>query len=345
MGSAVLVALLTVVFVGGLGALALADRAGAGRIAHGVAIGSIDVGGLTKAQALQRLERRIGSPSRRPVTVRVGGRVVKLTARRAGVRLDVALAVDRALSAGRGGNFLGRGWRQITGGAVRASEPVHVSVNRGSVRSFVGGLARDVARPATDAQIAINIDSVAVMPAKDGRRLTGTTTLERRIARAFTVRHTARTLSASTAPVHPAVTESSIWSRTPTVVTVAHDARRVRVFQRGKVVKQYTVAVGDPQFPTPRGRFAVQSKQKNPAWNVPTSAWAGSLAGKTIPGGAPTNPLVARWIGFSGSVGFHGTREAASLGQAASHGCVRMAPSDVIDLFDRVQVGTPVLVG
>ena len=54
---------------------------------------------------------------------------------------------------------------------------------------------------------------------------------------------------------------------------------------------------------------------------------------------------MARWIGFSGSVGFHGTREAASLGHAASHGCVRMDPKDVIDLFDRVQVGTPVLVG
>ena len=59
----------------------------------------------------------------------------------------------------------------------------------------------------------------------------------------------------------------------------------------------------------------------------------------------PDNPLVARCIGFDGSVGFHGTAEVASLGQAASHGCVRMDPADVKDLFTRVNVGTTVFVG
>jgi len=77
---------------------------------------------------------------------------------------------------------------------------------------------------------------------------------------------------------------------------------------------------------------------------VPNSEWAGDLAGQVIPGGAPGNPLVARWIGFNGSVGFHGTADTASLGSAASHGCVRMDPADVIDLFERVEVGTTVYV-
>ena len=84
--------------------------------------------------------------------------------------------------------------------------------------------------------------------------------------------------------------------------------------------------------------------QKNPAWNVPQSDWAGKLAGQTIPGGDPRNPLVARWIGFNGSVGFHGTASIASLGSAASHGCVRMSPGDVTDLFEQVTTGTPVYV-
>lgn len=340
-----LVAVLTVVFAGGLGTLALADRAGSGRIPDGVAIGSVDVGGLTKAQALARLDRRLGSPSRRPVEVRIGGRTEHLSARRAGVRLDLAPAVERALATGRKGNFLGRGWRQITGGRVRANEPVRATVDRSAVHAFVAGLSKQMSRPAMDAQLAITVESVAVTPAKEGRRLAAAATLERRIVHAFRSRHGARKLSASTTRVRPAVTEASLWSRTPTVVTVAKDARRVRVFRHGKVVQTYRVAVGSSKFPTPRGRFAVDAMQKNPAWNVPQSAWAGSLAGKTIPSGDPANPLVARWIGFSGSVGFHGTREKASIGQAASHGCVRMDPSDVVDLFGRVRIGTPVLVG
>jgi lipoprotein-anchoring transpeptidase ErfK/SrfK len=84
--------------------------------------------------------------------------------------------------------------------------------------------------------------------------------------------------------------------------------------------------------------------QVDPPWNVPDSDWAGDLAGSTIPGGAPNNPLVARWIGFNGSVGFHGTADIGSLGSAASHGCVRMNPRDVIDLYERVDVGTTVYV-
>ena len=118
----------------------------------------------------------------------------------------------------------------------------------------------------------------------------------------------------------------------------------MRVFDRGELTKSYTVAVGAPEFPTPPGEYTVQSKQVNPAWSVPQSAWAGDLAGKVIPGGAAGNPLVARWIGFNGSVGFHGTATISSLGGAASHGCVRMNPRDVIDLYERVEVGTPVLV-
>jgi lipoprotein-anchoring transpeptidase ErfK/SrfK len=96
---------------------------------------------------------------------------------------------------------------------------------------------------------------------------------------------------------------------------------------------------------TPAGLYRIQNKQVDPAWHVPHSAWAGSLQGQTIPGGAPDNPLKARWLGVYDGVGIHGTSEDWSIGSRASHGCIRMHVSDVIDLFDRVPVGTPVLIG
>ena len=58
----------------------------------------------------------------------------------------------------------------------------------------------------------------------------------------------------------------------------------------------------------------------------------------------PDNPLKARWMGIYNGAGFHGTSDDGSLGSAASHGCVRMAVPDVIDLYDRVDVGTPVYI-
>jgi lipoprotein-anchoring transpeptidase ErfK/SrfK len=191
----------------------------------------------------------------------------------------------------------------------------------------------------------MTVSQVSVSDSQSGRRLAGRASLVKRIERAFTRADASRRLSAHTATVAPNQTAADVWAAHPTVVTVSHDAKRVTVFDHGQVAARYHVAVGDPKYPTPYGQFAVQSMQKNPTWNVPNSEWAGELAGKTIPGGDPRNPLVARWIGFNGSVGFHGTKDLASLGRAASHGCVRMDPKDVTELYERLSVGTPVLVG
>jgi lipoprotein-anchoring transpeptidase ErfK/SrfK len=95
---------------------------------------------------------------------------------------------------------------------------------------------------------------------------------------------------------------------------------------------------------TPAGLYDVQDKQVDPSWHVPNSAWAGSLAGQTIPPG-PQDPLKARWMGFNGGAGIHGTAESGSLGSAASHGCIRMAVPDVIQLYSQVSVGDPVYIG
>ena len=76
---------------------------------------------------------------------------------------------------------------------------------------------------------------------------------------------------------------------------------------------------------TPAGLHDVEWKEENPPWLVPNKAWAGSLAGKTIPPG-PQDPLKARFMSFEGGAGIHGIdpSEYSSIGHDASHGCVRM---------------------
>ena len=77
---------------------------------------------------------------------------------------------------------------------------------------------------------------------------------------------------------------------------------------------------------------------------MPNSDWAGDLAGKVIPAGDPRNPIAARWMGFHDGAGIHGTYDPGSIGSAASHGCIRMRIPDVIDLYDRVPVHTPIYI-
>ena len=144
--------------------------------------------------------------------------------------------------------------------------------------------------------------------------------------------------------LRPRVTASKLPSVYRTVVTIDRANFKLRLFKRLKFSKSYGVAVGQPAYPTPTGRFSITNKQVNPAWTAPNSPWAGELAGTTTPGGSAANPLRARWMGITNGVGIHGTSQEWSIGSRASHGCIRMRVADVIDLYPRVPVGTPVLI-
>jgi lipoprotein-anchoring transpeptidase ErfK/SrfK len=130
----------------------------------------------------------------------------------------------------------------------------------------------------------------------------------------------------------------------------------LRVFDQGREVRRYPVAVGMPGWETPVGQFTVIEKRANPTWEHPAS-------GHLLPPG-PDNPLGSRWIGFyqdcrgrtgfngkehlvvKGCVtaGFHGTPHRSSVGRAVSHGCVRLFDEHAKELFDLVSLGTPVTV-
>jgi lipoprotein-anchoring transpeptidase ErfK/SrfK len=341
----VIIAALLVALTGaGIGALAWADGKAAGEVPPGARVAGVDVGGLSRGEALRRAQQRVGSRIARPAHVQLGERRYTLTPAQAGVRVDVATAVRRAHAAGRQGSFTSRGWRKITGGRLEQEVPVRTVVDARAIRRFVERIARQQAREPVDATLSMTLTSVDVTPARPGRRLGARDALIARLTRRLTSATDDRTLRARTVDVPAKVTADNVFDGQPVAVTVSREQRRARVFRRGELVKTYTVAVGSEEYPTPTGRFAVQTMQVNPRWNVPQSEWAGDLAGESIPGGDPRNPLVARWIGFNGAVGFHGTKSSGSLGTAASHGCIRMSPSDVISLYDTVRPGTPVLV-
>ena len=116
--------------------------------------------------------------------------------------------------------------------------------------------------------------------------------------------------------------------------------RRVYVYRQNKVQASFPVAVGKGGWETPTGSFKITHMIKDPVWEHP---WTGEL----VPAG-PDNPLGTRWIGFwtdgKNVIGFHGTPNPESIGRAASHGCVRMFDKDAQALFEKVEVGTPVIV-
>ena len=142
----------------------------------------------------------------------------------------------------------------------------------------------------------------------------------------------------------PKVTRAQLVDKYPLVLVADRPSFKLKVYRRLKLSKAYTVAFGAVGFDTPAGLYHIQNKAVNPAWSVPKKPWAGSLGGTVVPGGTPQNPLKARWLGIFDGAGIHGTDQIGSLGSAASHGCVRMAITDVIELYDQVAVGTPIYI-
>jgi lipoprotein-anchoring transpeptidase ErfK/SrfK len=314
------------------------------RIANGVTVDRIDVGGLSASAATTKLQHGVAVSMERPVTVTLRGKTWQMTPRRAGVTVDVAGTVSEAVDASRTGSIVSRTWRGLFGGKVNKDLPLKVSYSRGAVRSFaaqVGAAVNTAPRDATVEPGAEGLTQVSdrVGLAVEQKRLAA------RVAHALTGPFAKRTVTVPTLRRQPAVTTSELAARYPAYIVINRTKFQLQLYQRLKLASTYEIAVGMQGLETTPGLYHVQWKQVNPPWYVPNSAWAGALAGKTIPPG-PQDPLKARFMAFNGGAGIHGIdpSEYSSIGHDASHGCVRMRIPDVIALYSRTPVGTPVYV-
>jgi lipoprotein-anchoring transpeptidase ErfK/SrfK len=329
---------------GGAAALYAYDSSREDVIAKGVRVAGVDVGGMRASRARAKLDKRVVAALERPVVVRYKHRRFVLTATRARVRVDLERMLAVARSKSRDGSLFGRAYRDLTGGRVDASVPLSVRYSHKAVKRFVRGIERRIDRPAKDATVEPSAASLERIPSKTGIRVRARR-LAARISTALANPEARRVLRARTRVVEPKVTTAELPRAYPFFITVSRPGKRLRLWHELRLAKTYRIAVGRIGLETPAGLYRIETKVVNPAWHVPNSAWAGSLAGKIIPPTSPQNPLEARWMGFYDGAGIHGTADIASLGTAASHGCIRMSVPDVINLYNRVPLHTPIYIG
>jgi lipoprotein-anchoring transpeptidase ErfK/SrfK len=339
----ILVAGFLVVLLVGAGGVYLYDASKSDDVADGVKVAGVDVGGLSRSQAREKLQRELVAPLKQPVRVRaLGGHTFTLTAKRAKVTMNVNAMVEEAVDRSRQGSVISRAWRSITGGTINADLPPKVDYSASAVNRLVRRVRKAVNRPPENARIRPSRTGLHKLPAHNGL-IVRTAALRAGIERMLTFPSDERTLTAQIRKVPPKITVHDLPRKYPNYILINRDAFSLRYYHRLKLVKTYPIAVGQQGLETPAGLYNIQDKQVNPAWHVPNSSWAGSLAGQVIPPG-PQDPLKARWMGIDGGAGIHGTEDVGSLGSAASHGCIRMTIPDVIQLYDRVHVGTPVYI-
>ena len=139
-----------------------------------------------------------------------------------------------------------------------------------------------------------------------------------------------------TVPIDPTLEAGTVLIRTG-------EKRLYFVLGNGTAIR-YRVAVGRPGKQW-FGRLVIDGKYRAPAWTPYTGVKKrASTPAHVIPGGSPANPMGAAALTLSGDkYAIHGTNRPASIGTYASAGCIRMMNEDVLDLFERVNVGTPVV--
>ena len=296
-------------------------------IKPGISAAGVDLSGLTVEQAAARLDQAYAPRLQGDMILGAAGIPWKLPMAEAQLKLDSVRTAKRALYAKAG---------------VTTVQPA-ITHSRTAVRGFVERVAARVRKNPKDAAIKITVRHIFREKSHNGRALPIDVTRQA-IDAQLDDPAAPRKVHARLTRVKPNVTFANLSRVYNTVLTIDRDNFKLRLFKGLKFRKSYGVAVGQPAYPTPRGLFSIANKAVNPPWTAPNSPWAGAYRNETVPGGSSENPLKARWMGIVNGVGIHGTGEPGSIGSRASHGCIRMTVPDVIDLYPRVPVGTPVLI-
>jgi len=281
----------------------------------GVRVAGVRVGTLVPADAVAAVQAAFA----RPLPVVVDKRTLALDPTKVATAYP-ATAVAKARIAAPGTNI-----------------PLVVSVHGPQLRAWIRAVEKRFDRTSSDATLTFKNAKPVIRRERVGRSL-DTKVVLARVLKALRS-NTRLPVRVHTRTVVPQVDSKSFAD----VIVINREINRLYLFDGTKLFRTFSVATGQAIYPTPRGRWHIVVKWKNPWWYPPVQdAWAKGL--KPVPPG-PSNPLGTRWMGLNApGVGIHGTDEPTSIGYSASHGCIRMQVPDAEWLFDHVDVGTTVYI-
>jgi lipoprotein-anchoring transpeptidase ErfK/SrfK len=337
----VVLIVLTVLVVLGGGATYAAyryDHDTEGRILPGIVIDGVDVGRMTRDEAIAAVKATTSLRLGAALTVEAAGRSWIATPQELGVRADVAGAVDEALDISRSLGMVSRVYHRLADDPVGRSLTVGWRYSPSRVDTFVKGIADDVARAPRNASVSLDGTQVRFTHAKSGRALK-TDRAEDRILTALQQTSTAP-LQLTVKPVAPRIADDDVG----TTIVIDKTANELTLYKGFRLDRTYAVATAMAPFETPSGTWSIVDKAENPTWTNPAPTTWGAGMPLTIPPG-PGNPLGTRALYLNApGIRIHGTYDSASIGTHASHGCVRMNISDVEEMYPMVPIGAKVLI-
>jgi len=339
----VLAAFVAFLGIGGVAGAYFYDDSKKDLIAEGVKVNGVPIGGMTRVEAEKKLSATLLAPLDRPVKVAYKDRTFTLSQKAAAIGIDIRGSVDKALKSSQEGNMFSRSWRNIRNESLNQELAAEVSYNKPAIDKLVKRVRKSLERKPVEAKVDLSKGFIDEHGSKTGLRVKYNT-LAKEVEQTLLDPGNTDEVKIRTTVVQPKVSTADLAKKYPAVLIVDRGSFKLTLYKNLKKAKTYGIAVGQVGLDTPAGLYTIQNKAVNPAWHVPNSAWAGDLAGKVIAGDDPSNPIKARWMGIYDGVGVHGTSDDASIGSAASHGCIRMHVPDVEELYDQVPVGAPIYI-
>ncbi len=328
------VAVVVVALAGTAGALLVAyDRRASGKLLPGTTIQGVAVGDMPAGEAVQVLRDKIEAPLHRSLTLKAGDVEIVTSPWELGLRVDVRAAVRKAQGSADG-TLVTRVWKRLFSHPERvvAAPP---RWQEGRLESVLQEVADKVRKAPTEGEIDASSGFLKFSRPKPGTELD--------LELSGQAVHDAVDLGDDHAylatrdvpPASPDIVKRAVLIRT--------GENKLYLYENGYITKQWPVATGAAGYDTPTGQWTVVEKVVDPVWYNPGSAWARGMPATIGPG--PNNPLGQRALALDApSILIHGTPDRSSIGFSVSHGCVRMLPENEQELFDSVEVGTPVVV-
>jgi lipoprotein-anchoring transpeptidase ErfK/SrfK len=306
-----------------------------GKILPGSTIAGVDVGGMPEKEARRAIRKALQPQLKRTITLTHGDKTWEVTPKELGATSDARSRVKAALEESDDTGFIKHVQMGVLGEDLDFDSEVELKYPKEGVSGFIKGIAESYDRDAVDESIDYSSGWIEFTKPKDGRKVQQT---ESRKVLSSALDSGEDSVELSVRTVQP--TEDDKYDK---VILVHIGENMVYLYEDGKITHEYLVATGQPEYPTPTGEWEITEKRYMPTWvNPAPDTWGASMP-ESIPPGI-SNPLGLRALNWSApAIRFHGTQAIYSLGYNASHGCVRMANEDVIELYDLVDVGTPII--
>src|SRR5215475_9126103 len=216
----VLTAVVALIALGLVGGAYAYDHSKRDKIAEGVTVNGVAIGGMSRTQAEAKLEQTLLAPLDRPVKARFHNHVFTLTPKQAAIAIDIGGTVDKAMARSQEGNMFSRSWRNLRNEKLAASLAANVSYSQPAIDKLVRRAQERIDRAPRDANVDLEKGVVDPKPSRTGIRVRYNT-LSKELEQTLLAPGDTHEIAIKTSVVEPKVSTAQLAKKYPTVIIVS----------------------------------------------------------------------------------------------------------------------------